>query len=243
LEKVIWSDDGWLRPADGVHKPKQTVPAPDLKPHPWPKEPERDDFDKDKLNIHFQGLRMPMDENLMSLRERPGFLRLKGWHFLNSYHDQAFVARRRQAFKFSAQTALEFEPQTYQQMAGLVVFYDTNNFFYLRVTADDKGKKTLGIITADKGNCSYPLEAEEPVDGWKRCYLKVESKRDDMQFYFSRDESSWKKIGPVFESSKLSDEYCNNYAFTGTFVGVSCQDFTGRRLAADFDYFEYREGK
>jgi xylan 1,4-beta-xylosidase len=29
--------------------------------------------------------------------------------------------------------------------------------------------------------------------------------------------------------------------FTGAFVGMCAQDLTGRRLAADFDYFDYAE--
>ena len=29
--------------------------------------------------------------------------------------------------------------------------------------------------------------------------------------------------------------------FTGAFVGMACQDLSGAALAADFDYFEYRE--
>lgn len=29
--------------------------------------------------------------------------------------------------------------------------------------------------------------------------------------------------------------------FTGAFVGMACQDMSGAGLAADFDWFEYRE--
>jgi len=31
--------------------------------------------------------------------------------------------------------------------------------------------------------------------------------------------------------------------FTGMFVGVACQDLSGRRKHADFDYFLYEERK
>jgi xylan 1,4-beta-xylosidase len=41
----------------------------------------------------------------------------------------------------------------------------------------------------------------------------------------------------------LSDEASppGNPNFTGAFVGMCCQDMTGIRRSADFDYFEYRE--
>jgi len=32
-------------------------------------------------------------------------------------------------------------------------------------------------------------------------------------------------------------------SFTGAFSGLCCQDLSGERLHADFDYFEYRDVK
>jgi len=67
-------------------------------------------------------------------------------------------------------------------------------------------------------------------------------------------------IGRHYDASILSDEnhdmvrsridklimrVMGNYslAFTGAFVGMCCQDLSGHRLPADFDYFEYSEGE
>jgi xylan 1,4-beta-xylosidase len=45
------------------------------------------------------------------------------------------------------------------------------------------------------------------------------------------------------DASILSDEASAPGApnFTGAFVGMACQDLAGTALAADFDWFEYRE--
>ena len=36
IQKAHWTEDGWLRLANGSNKPDMQTPAPDLPPHPWP---------------------------------------------------------------------------------------------------------------------------------------------------------------------------------------------------------------
>ena len=65
---------------------------------------------------------------------RPGWLRLYGKESLLSKFNQAIVARRQQSFVFSASTALEFAPSYFKQMAGMVYYYNTTQYYYLRVS-------------------------------------------------------------------------------------------------------------
>jgi len=52
----------------------------------------------------------------------------------------------------------------------------------------------------------------------------------------------WKPIGKVYDASTLSDDAIQgSSAFTGAFVGIACQDMSGRNKHADFDYFLYIE--
>ena len=47
----------------------------------------------------------------------------------------------------------------------------------------------------------------------------------------------------IFDASILSDE-CSAPGqpnFTGAFVGMACEDMSGTRRPADFDWFDYRE--
>lgn len=242
LQKLEQTKDGWLQMEGGGNQPKPQVPAPDYLPEtPWPRLPPRDDFDSPKLGIQYQTLRLPLGEDDMSLKERPGFLRLKGRHYLNSQHHQVLVARRQTSFHYTATTCVEFEPETYQHMAGLVCFYDTENYYYLRISSDEEMGKCLGIISADRGHCDHPLDIDVPIKGWKRCWLRAELNRETLQFHYSPDGNKWDTIGPVFDASKLSDEYPSEFSFTGAFVGMACQDLSGRSHHADFDYFEYIE--
>ena len=70
--------------------------------------------------------------------------------------------------------------------------------------------------------------------------MRLTLKGAELQFEFSVSSGEWTKIGPVLNGAILSDDY-NHLGFTGAFVGMCCQDISGRRLHADFAYFNYRE--
>src|SRR5262245_19099671 len=76
IQKMTWSDDGWLRTTDGQGIPHVAIDPPKLAAHPFPSAPARDDFDTTGLPIDFQWLRSPHPEELWSLIARPGHLRL-----------------------------------------------------------------------------------------------------------------------------------------------------------------------
>ena len=46
--------------------------------------------------------------------------------------------------------------------------------------------------------------------------------------------------GGAVDASFLSDEACREGWFTGTMIGICCQDLTGFGKHADFDWFEVR---
>jgi xylan 1,4-beta-xylosidase len=65
--------------------------------------------------------------------------------------------------------------------------------------------------------------------------------RDRIAFYYSKNGTDWIAAGWEQDASILSDEHAVPCGFTGNFVGIACQDLTGRRKHADFDWFEYLE--
>lgn len=251
LQKVEWSADGWLRLVGGGNNPRTEVAAPPLPEHPFPPEPETDHFDGGQISIHFQSLREPIEEEWASLKQRPGWLRIKGRESLYSKHRQSLIARRQQAFIAEAETELEFEPENYQQMAGLVYYYNTNNYYYLFVSHDEELGKCLGIMSSDRGEYDEPLDAPVSIEGTKRVKMKASLHYEKLQFYYSLDGGEWTPIGPVLDASKISDENAEtitggrmlDQGFTGAFLGMCVQDLSGQGKYADFDYFAYREGE
>ena len=91
----------------------------------------------------------------------------------------------------------------------------------------ENGERTLFLderIGVDK---DVPVFMQLHIDGRKAA------------FAWSYDGEDYHAIGPEFDLSKLSDEYCKYGEFTGTMVGLTCVDQLLHRHTADFDFFEY----
>jgi len=245
IQPMVWGADGWLRTTDGAGVPQLEVPAPALPPHPFPAPPARRDFDEPALPVEFQWLRSPFPDELFSLTARPGHLRLFGRETLGSWFRQALVARRQQAHCYGAATAVEFEPQHYQQMAGLICYYGGNKYHYLFVGHDETVGRHVRVMSAfPEGPAADAFTPPVPVPAGKRLELRAEVDYSRLRFAWRADgEREWRWLPEQFDASILSDEASAPGApnFTGAFVGMACQDLAGTALAADFDWFEYRE--
>lgn len=239
LQKVVWSDEGWLRLANGGWHPQMKLPAPTgHKDQPWPAMPERDDFDALQLGQEWSTLRTAAAESWLSLTERKGWLTLRGRDSLHSLMEQSLVARHLEHFRCVVETKIEFEPTHFTQMAGLVCYYDTRQHYYLRVTHDEGRGKVLGVVLTDDGN--YDELGDVSINEWSQVFLRAEIDYTSLRFFASNDGSAWSPIGPTLDASKLSDDYGQGLRFTGAMIGLCAQDLGGYRTAARFDYFEIR---
>ena len=218
-------------------------PAADQPRPAFPEPPVRTAFTGPNLPLEFQWLRSPFPDELFSLTERPGHLRLFGRESIGSSFRQALVARRQQAHCFGARTLMEYGPAHYQQSAGLVCYYGASKFHYLYGTQDEEHGRHLRAMSAlpdgvagDSFTAPVPLAAG-PV------HLRVEVDEERLRFAYSLDGAAWTWLPDVLDASILSDEAAapGTPNFTGAFVGVCCQDTAGTRLPADFAWFEYRE--
>lgn len=244
IQKIEWKND-WPYVVDGP-APSQTVSGPNVARHNWPKDyVEHDDFDAIELNKHFNTLRIPFTKEIGSLTERPGYLRLYGRQSLHSLFYQSLVARRWQAFEFTAETKMEFNPTSFQQQAGLVCYYNTKNWVSCHLTLDEEKGRCIAIMSSDRGSTNHPLgkEGQIPVpETVKDVWFRVEISSTGYYFSYSFCGNQFTKIDIKFDSYKLSDDYIQEAGFfTGAFVGIHCIDTTGDRTPADFDYFKYIE--
>lgn len=245
LQKVAWTQDGWLRLAAGGCLPSVDVPAPDLPEVPVEPEIRFDHFESPSLNPVYQWLRTPWPEEWLSLRERPGFLRLRGMESPGSLYRQALVARRQVDHAYEAETLLEFEPENFQQMAGLICYYNSTKFHYLYVSRDEAIGRHLGIMSCE-GDVSMKVEFADwdrrtPVLDGVSLRIKVRVDHAALDFYWAYPDGEWQHVAPTLDASVLSDEAGKGEGahFTGAFVGLCAHDLTGMRQAADFDYFSY----
>jgi xylan 1,4-beta-xylosidase len=248
LQKIEWAE-GWPRLAGGGNEPslEVNITAPRNITQKT-NHSKRTDFDKALLPDWFQTLRGPLDD-MMSLSERPGWIRLYGRESPASLHKQALAASRWQSFCFRAETVMEFAPKSFRQMAGLICIYNTENWIYACVSGgEDDGKDdredtaVLNILVCDNKKLSSATEGV-PVPPVKPLRLAVEVNREKLQFFFATDTGEWRPLGRVLPADHLSDDYIekNGLVFTGAFVGICCQDLYDRTAFADFDSFTYIE--
>jgi xylan 1,4-beta-xylosidase len=224
LQQVIWSDDGWLRLAQGGTRPLVEVLAPmpatggsavgasllatqgapcreQARSHNFPPTitvpPERDECRAVGLGPEWSAPRGPIDENWASLTARPGWLRLRGRESLHSLYFQSLVAQRLTEHRATARTCLEFAPTHFTQSAGLVCYYDTRMHFYLRVTHDEARGRVLGIVFTDDGTYGELADFLIEVNDWSACHLQAEIDGARLQFSASRDGAAWQPVGPA----------------------------------------------
>lgn len=244
IQPMVWGADGWLRTDGEPGLAQLQARAPGLPAHPFASVPEREDFDRPELPIAFQWLRSPWPEELFSLTARPGHLRLFGRETVGSLFRQSLVARRQQAHCYSVRTRVEFEPRHFQQQAGLICYYNSTKFHYLYLSHDEVLGKHVRVMSslpnhmsADAFSAPIAVEPGKPVE------FRAEVDLERLYFAYRVGGGAWTWIPVQFDASILSDEASapGRPNFTGAFVGMACQDMSGSGLAADFDYFEYRE--
>ncbi|WDF04945.1 glycoside hydrolase family 43 protein [Shouchella hunanensis] len=240
IQRLEWKND-WPYMVGG-NEPSLQIEGPAMTEYPFEQEDQTDHFDKETLPMNYQTLRIPLDKKCLSLQDRPGHLRLYGKESLTSKFTQSFVARRWQHFHFKAETKVHFQPETFQQAAGLVNYYNTENWTALQVTYNEEKGRVLALTACDNFSFSQPLGNQEiPIPNEvEDVYLRVTVETETYHYSYSFDGVHWTRINILFDSYKLSDDYVRGGGFfTGAFVGMQCQDTSGESLPADFDYFTY----
>ncbi len=240
LQEVVW-EDGWLKMVSGDNLPSDAIEIPDTE-NKGSLRYMLEEFTKDTWNINLQSLRMPLGKRA-SLAERPGYLRLYGKESLSSLHEQSLLACRQQDFYAQVTTKIEFFPENFQQMAGLVYYYDTISHYYLYITQDEMEGRVLSLLYNILDEQTQPIGAgiKLPKDG--PVWLRLRTEKETASFSYSLDGSIFQRIGSVMDATVISDDYysrAGQMRFTGAFVGICCQDLSGQGAYADFDYFEYR---
>ena len=230
IERVEWKD-GWLYPCSNLKKAEvRTEPS---------KKSTFYDF-KTEVSRDFQTLREPRDASWITSNKKEG-LQLIGRNSLSSLFDQSLLARRIQSYKAEVSLKMTFSPSNFQQMAGLLFYYNTQHYHYFHLRGSEHGFHELVLITNNKHQVTEEIVGQTTS---KSVILKGILDRDTITFSYQQDELL--KDGATVDASILSDDYVldghiYHPAFTGMMVGFACQDLTGTRRPALFEWFDYKE--
>ena len=238
IQKMKWTDDGWLRMADGSNLAKEYVEESKLPEHKVSQIPSFDDFDSEELGLQYYAPRI-IPSSFADVKARPGYVRIRGQESRCSLNKVSILARKLTSVYATVTTKMEFKPEVHQHSAGLIMYYDNMNYIYLRkYYSETLGQSALSIIHLENGEKTEFLNTRIPVDE-SPIYLRLKVEGRQSYFEWSYDGEVYNKIGKVFDTTKFSDEYCKYGEFTGTFVGITCADRVLHKHYADFDFFNY----
>lgn len=239
IQKMMWTQDGWLRMADGTNLAKVMVEESNLPICEMPKIPDFDDFDAPVLGQQYYAPRI-MPSRFASVTARKGYVRLRGQEARTSLNRVSILARKMTSLKGCITTKMEFTPLVHQHSAGLIMYYDNMNYINLRkYYSETLGQSALSIIHLENGEKTEFLNSRIPVDDVP-IYLRLEIDNRKSWFSYSFDGEKYIPIGKVFDTTKFSDEYCKYGEFTGTMVGITCADRVKHSHYADFDFLEVK---
>lgn len=236
IQKMVWTDDGWLRMADGTNLAKIETEETDLPAFDAEILPDRDDFDEMVLRKDYYSPRI-FPREFTDCTSREGFIRLRGQESLSSLNRVSLLCRKLPSVEVEASAGLDFNPEIYQHSAGLVLYYDNMNYIAIRKYYSDTLKQpAIAIISLENGEKKEHLDTRTAVDDRMLRFELIVSGRESY-FKWGYEGEGTKPIGPVFATDKLSDEYCKYGEFTGTMVGIFAVDSMFHKKEADFDYF------
>lgn len=237
LARCVWGADDWLYLEGGGLVPPVTLTGTGE----VPRNPEAasDYRFTSTLPADFQWLRSPASDRLFTLTGEA--LRLFGRESIGSWFEQALVARRQEHHSYVAETTVLCDPDSYQQAAGLITYYNRFKFHAAMVTSEN-GQRALTLLSCPG---DFPDGALEPVtepvpleDG--PVHLRVTVTGAAQQFHV-RQSGDWSLFGRALDASVISDEggRGEHGSFTGAFVGMVAMDLSGRAMPADFPVFRY----
>ncbi|NJQ05092.1 glycoside hydrolase family 43 protein [Streptomyces lonarensis] len=251
---VVWTADGWPRvpggrpavtvthplPAPVASPAKSAAPSPP--PAPAAAAVEVDDFDGPRLGPQWSTLRRHADTRWLSLTARRSHLRISGGRSPQSLVGPSLVGRRVPAPRAVFEARVEFRPLGFQHLAGVTLYYNTRNWYFLHLTADDAGRTVVRSAACDRGVTSTGEDllaldgAEGPVD------LALEL---DGPLLHTRARAAGRRHGPglPLDATVTSDEHVEEtdrgglrtLGFTGAFFGLWVWDLTGAGRSADID--------
>ncbi|MFV0241582.1 MAG: glycoside hydrolase family 43 protein [Lacrimispora sphenoides] len=240
MQKMMWTDDGWLRMADQSNLAKESFEESKLPEYLMPQIPDFDDFNSDTLGIQYYAPRIS-PESFTDVKARPGYVRIRGQESRTSLNKVSILARKLTSVNAVITTKMEFMPEIYQHSAGLIMYYDNMNYINLRkYYSQTLGQSAISVIQLENGTRTEYLDTRTPVKDVP-VYLRLRIKNRKTFFEWSYDGEQYSRIGKEFDTTKFSDEYCKYGEFTGTFVGMTCADRMLHQHYADFDFFEYED--
>jgi beta-xylosidase len=247
--------NGWPMLGDENGKVPETV-RPLVNGQPATAIVKSDDFNSDKLGLHWQWNHNPIDE-AWSLKERPGFLRLKTNRVVsNLYLAPNTLTQRMEGPTCSGTIAIDISKMKDGDCAGLAAFNSDTGALVIKkkgknlvlemvemsVTLTDLDKEVTNV--EEKVIESIPLNAQLSTLN-AQLFLRIDADfrpvnghgRDAANFYYSTDGSQWTQIGT--KDYRLNFDW--RRFFMGSKFGIFCYATKKKGGYVDIEAFDYNK--
>lgn len=242
IQKMTWTDTGWLEMADGSNLAKMSVAGITgldfVQDKSWDIE---DQFESD-YGLHFMTPYREQSVEWVNTTERSGHLRIHGQESFFSQRNVAIMATRATSFDYEIATQVEFHPNHYSETAGLGLYYDSNNWLYLHLNySEELNAPVLTILQAKLGQrIEFPYQKMVVPSGQVSLKITYQSGVASLHYNLS---DKWETLLDAIDVSYLSDEGVNGEpgeigGFTGLFNFIGSVDAHQRDSYADFSYYK-----
>jgi xylan 1,4-beta-xylosidase len=226
-------ENGWPVFNKGIGKVLFEHQRPDLPWSPFEQEPERDEFDDDKLALKWTFLRTPTEKwyelknGKLIIDTRPQMVTKK--------QQPSLLVQRIRGFNFDALTKVDFKSGAGEE-AGLVAVYNDQRNFRLVKTAEGN-EQVVKLYKMEQGDES--LVASIKVDH-KPLLLGLQARGLSYQFVYGTSENDLKPIAGVQDAAVNASQ--SGIDFTGPMIGMyTSSNGKVSKNKAVFDWFEYKD--
>lgn len=188
-----------------------------------------DNFDSDKLALNWQWNHNP-DNNLWSLSERPGYMRLKTGKVVESIFDaRNTLSQRTEGPKCSGTILLDVSNMRDGDIAGLGAFCAEPGLISVVMEGDKKY-----IVMTDRGEEKAKVDLSQ-----NEVYLRMDCdfETDNATFFYSLDKKDWTKLGTEFHM------IYNLKHFMGNRFAIYNYATKANGGYVDVDFFEYSKSE
>lgn len=236
LVPMTW-EDGWplINPGKGIVEDE--FPVPNLPEFKVKEVPAKEDFDCDKLPLHFLYIRNPEMSNY-DLKTKPSYLTMKlSKELLSGYQNPSGVFVRQTSIDFTAETSLLFTPKSENEEAGLVIFQSQSFNYQLLVSKNKASNSVIRLLKVERDETTE-LNKIELDSFYENVTLKMVQNCQDLSFFYKVNDA-YVPVAINLDARMLSTDVAGG--FIGNTIGIyATSNGKDTDTTAAFDYLEVK---
>lgn len=243
IQKMTWTNDGWLEMADGSNLAKEFVDIPyDVNGEITTATFDiHEDFSSEHWNLYFMTPYHFQQDEWVHMKENK--LRIYGRDSLFSRVKPSIMATKATSFDYEFETEVTFTPHHYSEKSGFGLYYDSNNWLFANLQYSEvSGQVCLRLSQAKLGERIEYIHHDISVHT-NKIQLKLVYDHGIAHILYKFPETEdWHHLMQQIDVCYLSDEGVNGVpgeigGFTGLFNFIGSVDSHQHQSYGEFSYY------